>query len=517
MRARIAFLLAVALQLQSHLLWRTGARKESPPPLEELWPPEDVFPPPPPKRQRGAKVKRRTITLLRESGNPPTAADATAASASASASTPTSSAPSAGTTRASGRATASVRIPRPPSAKSPSQRPPNSPPRPPPPQRPAPSPPSPAPRFPSPGPPPPSPPEDLLVFSRKFAHVTRTADGPFPCAWVTVDGADFRARRFVFPPTWDPVVVDIPGFVYTVEAAGMERTLPVAVCTSPEPCASLQAVESSAGLSTLELLLPPTQNTPTSPSSASSSNKNRLQLQSAIYPHGIFVLAPSDGSYNSYSVEVCTRVPKAVAAACPLSFGVMSILRPADAMPTEADPYGPYGAVLPQTTWSNPLAQLAAARAAAEESIPAVITSGCAPPPGLDEKNKAVVFSWGWDFSSLPPSLAATGFVAVYGDYPVRQMWSGSYRLQYGGPAGVRFGVILQLGVEDDGSDVGTRTRTEAAAVREFVGTADVPTDEGRLPDSPHPDLACCMWHKSAHGVAFCFRRDSEKRWLSKV
>ncbi|GLI68573.1 hypothetical protein VaNZ11_013040, partial [Volvox africanus] len=117
-------------------------------------------------------------------------------------------------------------------------------------------------------------------------------------------------------------------------------------------------------------------------------------------PQGVFVLAGSDGSGDSYSVEVCTRVPPS--ASCTDFFGVMSILRPADAVPSEADPDSDvYGAVRTDMVWSTSLAQLAAT---ASDAPAAVLTSGCYPPPGFDDRQKAVVFSWSWDFSVLPPS-----------------------------------------------------------------------------------------------------------------
>lgn len=41
--------------------------------------------------------------------------------------------------------------------------------------------------------------------------------GPFPCAWAELGGEDTRVRRFLFPPSPDPSLANIPGLQYSVE------------------------------------------------------------------------------------------------------------------------------------------------------------------------------------------------------------------------------------------------------------------------------------------------------------
>ncbi|GIL76022.1 hypothetical protein Vretifemale_5765, partial [Volvox reticuliferus] len=346
--------------------------------------------------------------------------------------------------------------PRPPPPWPPSPRPrsPNPPlPRPPsPPSTPAP-PSIPSPQTPS--PPPPYPPEDLLVL-----------EPPFPCAWVTLYGTDFRSRRFLFPPTPDPAASALPNLVYTVEAAGYVRTQSVIVCSSAEPCAHPAAAEPYGAeedlttaavvpVRTIEAL-----NFDAGGLEVYDMANRRVQIPAFGYPGGVFVLAGSDGGYNSYSVEICTLVPRDTI--CANLHGVMSVLRPMDAWPSEIDPYGEYGAVLYSiTAWSPEHARLAATAA---DSPLAVLTSSCAPPPGINPKG-GVVFSWGWDFGGLPPSLASSGFVAVYRRYPLTKMSPGSYSLKFMKPENVSLAVIVR--VQDANPDVaGT-----PAALREVVAT----------------------------------------------
>ncbi|GIL76021.1 hypothetical protein Vretifemale_5763, partial [Volvox reticuliferus] len=73
------------------------------------------------------------------------------------------------------------------------------------------------------------------------------------------------------------------------------------------------------------------------------------------------------------------------------------------------------------------------------------------PPPGIDAWRK-VVFSWGWDFGGLPPSLASSGFVAVYRRYPLTKMSPGSYSLKFMKPENVSLAVIVR--VQDANPDV---------------------------------------------------------------
>ncbi|GIL61141.1 hypothetical protein Vafri_15548, partial [Volvox africanus] len=150
----------------------------------------------------------------------------------------------------------------------------------------------------------------------------------------------------------------------------------------------------------------------------------------------------------------------------------MSLMRPADAMPSEADLESDvYGAVRSDMVWSATLAQLAAA---ASDASAAVLTSGCYPPPGFDDRQKAVVFSWSWDFSVLPPSLASSGFVAVYRRYPTKRMLPGSYLLRLGKPENVSAAALVRF---SDGSvSVGARGIGSAATetvVREVVAVTE--------------------------------------------
>jgi hypothetical protein len=57
--------------------------------------------------------------------------------------------------------------------------------------------------------------------------------------------------------------------------------------------------------------------------------------------------------------------------------------------------------------------------------LPWLPSQACTPPPGIDTY-RSVAYSWGWDFERLPPSLAASGFVAVVRRYPLTKMMAGS-------------------------------------------------------------------------------------------
>ncbi|EFJ47607.1 hypothetical protein VOLCADRAFT_91907 [Volvox carteri f. nagariensis] len=322
-------------------------------------------------------------------------------------------------------------------------------------------------------PPPPYPPEELVVTSP-----------PFPCAWVTVPGTDFRTRRFLFPPPLDPQLLAATdptaaplSFGYTVEvtdgAAGATTTRPVVICSSPEPCTRPLEAESAAedegeenegeeneeevaraGAAVLNMVA-------LNDRAAFASTNSRVQLPSTNYPEGVFVLASSDGSGQRYTVEVCTVASPPAAVACAESFGVLSVLRPADAWPSEADNLK--NVTYSATHWSSKAAQRAAA---ASDSPAAVLTSTCAPPPGIDFRRK-VVFSWGWDFDGLPPSLAPTGFVAVYRRYPFDHMAPGSYGLQFAKHDNVRLAVIVRF------TDANPDVAGTPAAVREVVAAAE--------------------------------------------
>ncbi|PNH12322.1 hypothetical protein TSOC_000816 [Tetrabaena socialis] len=304
-----------------------------------------------------------------------------------------------------------------------------------------------------------------------MARPHRVLDGPFPCTSVQVD-ADFRSRRFVFPPSPDPVAT-AAGFGYSVEAVGLVRTTPVTVCTAAAQC-STPAAAAAAGEATTVIRPPPSA--PTTLSSGISEGgtawvpgANRRQFTAESYPEGIFALAPADGSGQAYSLEVCTLAP----AKCSDSFGVMKVLRPADAFPSTLAPQAAlntsavYGAVrLPTAVgWTAAWAQAAAAAA---DSASAAVTSACAPPPNIDGQRR-LVFSWGWNFDALPPSLSASGFVAVLRRFPLPRMTPGSYTVQFGRHAAVRLAVVLRF--RDGNPDV-AGTRME---VRELVVTADTP------------------------------------------
>ncbi|GIL92806.1 hypothetical protein Vretifemale_20285, partial [Volvox reticuliferus] len=267
----------------------------------------------------------------------------------------------------------------------------------------------------------------------------------------------------------DPLTATLPGFGYTVEVVGLLRTLPVTICTVAPPCAHAKtATDSSTGS---DVILPINHDALGALSGSSSgSSRNRMLLQGADYAQGVFVMAPSDGSYNPYSVEVCTRVPSS--ATCADFFGVMYILRPADALPSEADlDSDMYGAVHSDMVWSSSLAQLAAT---ASDSSAAVLTSGCYPPPGFDERQTAVVFSWSWDFSVLPPSLASTGFVAVYRRYPMKKMIPGSYVLKFGKPENVSAAILVRFTDSSASVDVTSIGNTPAkAVVREVAAVTE--------------------------------------------
>ncbi|GIL44680.1 hypothetical protein Vafri_2208, partial [Volvox africanus] len=291
---------------------------------------------------------------------------------------------------------------------------------------------------------------------------------PFPCAWVTLYGTDFRSRRFLFPPTPDPVASALPDLMYTVEAAGYTRMRPVIVCSSAEPCGHPTALEPFGAEEALKVAAVNSVITIGSPNFGAGGTavydmyNRRVQIPASDYPEGVFVLAGSDGSYNSYSVEVCTLVPRG--ALCDNLYGVMSIIRPADAWPSDTDPYGEYGTVFYSPSgWSSEYARRAAAAA---DSPLSVLTSSCAPPPGISNLRK-VVFSWGWDFGGLPPSLASSGFVAVYRRYPLTKMSPGSYALKFMKPENVSLAVIVS--VKDDNPDVAG----SPAEIREVVATSE--------------------------------------------
>ncbi|GIL92807.1 hypothetical protein Vretifemale_20286, partial [Volvox reticuliferus] len=264
----------------------------------------------------------------------------------------------------------------------------------------------------------------------------------------------------------------------------------VAVCAAADPCMSVEAAKAGSEIGFVTLIRPTTAaggddsdgRDDSSSSDSSSGYSQRLQIPGVSYPHGVFVLTTSDGSGDGYSMEVCTRVPSS--ATCADFFGVMYILRPADALPSEADlDSDMYGAVHADMVWSSSLAQLAAT---ASDSSAAVLTSGCYPPPGFDERQKAVVFSWSWDFSVLPPSLASTGFVAVYRRYPMKKMIPGSYVLKFGKPAKVDLAAIVRF--VDGNPDVKGTT----AAVREVVGTVENTTLV--IPDGIVSDVTFMFW-----------------------
>ncbi|GLI65030.1 hypothetical protein VaNZ11_008395, partial [Volvox africanus] len=168
--------------------------------------------------------------------------------------------------------------PSPPWPPSPLPRSPNPPP--PLPPRPAASPLPPSPPWPlTPSPPPPYPPEDLLIL-----------EPPLPCAWVTLYGTDFRSRRFLFPPTPDPVASALPDLVYTVEAAGYTRTRPVIICSSAEPCADPLAAEPFGAEEGLTAAAVNTVITIESPNFGAGGtamydmSKRRVQISASDYP-----------------------------------------------------------------------------------------------------------------------------------------------------------------------------------------------------------------------------------------
>eukprot|EP00198_Chlamydomonas_reinhardtii_P001149 XP_001690484.1 predicted protein [Chlamydomonas reinhardtii] len=288
--------------------------------------------------------------------------------------------------------------------------------------------------------------------------------GPFPCAWAELGGEDTRVRRFLFPPSPDPSLANIPGLQYSVEAAGAQPSTPVAVCATAAACATPQAAAAAAS-SGAALILP-------SPAPITSSalpplaNGTRALVAAADHPDGVYALAASDGAGTAYSVDVCTRVPADTR--CPDFFGVMSVMRPATALPaaTNTSAGAPYGAIRSPVTWTAAAAQAAAAAA---DSPLAVLTSACTPPPGVDASRK-LVYSWGWDFSGLPPSLAASGFVAVYRRYPLTRMAPGSYNVQMLKPAAVRLAVIVRL------LDANPDVAGTPLGVREVVTVGDSPS-----------------------------------------
>ncbi|KXZ56211.1 hypothetical protein GPECTOR_1g183 [Gonium pectorale] len=254
----------------------------------------------------------------------------------------------------------------------------------------------------------------------------------------------------------------------------MPRSSAVAVCATSAACATPASVAASAPSGAATVI-------PADPSAAASGgasddsgggaglSRNRVQVVANDYPEGLYVLAGSDGTGNAYFVEVCTRVP--LTANCPDFFGVMSLMRPADALGPMAPAAGPYGAVRLNGPWSSALAQAAAAAA---DMPSAVLTSACAPPPGIDGQRKAV-FSWGWDFGSLPPSLAFSGFVAVYRRYPLTRLHPGSYNVQFLKPAAVRLAVIVKF--LDANPDLAGKSRPDGSplAEREVIATTDTP------------------------------------------
>ncbi|GLI65028.1 hypothetical protein VaNZ11_008443 [Volvox africanus] len=326
----------------------------------------------------------------------------------------------------------------------PSPRPPRPSPRPP---LPRPSPPSPllppSPPHP-PRPPPPDPPEDLLIL-----------EPPLPCAWVTLYGTDFRSRRFLFPPTPDPVASALPDLVYTVEVTGVMPVSAVAVCPSAQPCFRPDLAD---GNPTEALYLQPSTGSLSGSGAAYYSRSQRLELRGRDFLQGVFVRARTDGSHRNYTIEVCARLPQA--APCSNFFGIMSVMRTSDAFSSEAV-LSPNRISPPP--WSQRLAQLAAVAA---DSPAAILTSTCVPPPGISNLRK-VVFSWGWDFGGLPPSLASSGFVAVYRRYPLTTMSPGSYAVKFMKPENVSLAVIVR--VKDGNPDVaGT-----LAEVREVVAASE--------------------------------------------
>ncbi|KAG2440857.1 hypothetical protein HXX76_003711 [Chlamydomonas incerta] len=292
--------------------------------------------------------------------------------------------------------------------------------------------------------------------------------GPFPCAWAELSGEDTRVRRFLFQPSPDPSLANIPGLQYIVEAAGAQLSTPVAVCSTAAACATPQAAAAAAASGAVLLLPAAAAAAASSPAAPALPRVNgtRALVAAADHPEGVFALAASDGAGTAYSVDVCTRVPADTR--CPDFFGVMSVLRPAAALPAAANTSAgaPFGAIRGPLLWSPAAAQAAAAAAG---SPLAVLTSACTPPPGVDASRK-VVYSWGWDFSGLPPSLAASGFVAVYRRYPLTRMAPGSYSVQMLKPAAVRLAAIVR--VLDSNPDVaGT-----PLGVREVVVVADSPS-----------------------------------------
>ncbi|KAG2425899.1 hypothetical protein HYH02_014900 [Chlamydomonas schloesseri] len=306
-----------------------------------------------------------------------------------------------------------------------------------------------------------------VVASRVVRAASEVLPGPFPCAWAELDGGDTRVRRFLFPPSPDPSLANIPGLQYRVEAAGAQPSTPVAVCATAAACTTPQAAAAAAG-SGAALILPAASAATlgTSTPALPLVNGTRALVASESQPAGVYVLAASDGAGTAYSVDVCTRVPADTR--CPDFFGVMSVLRPAAALPTAANTSlgAPYGAIRSHLSWSPAAAQAAAAAA---DSPLAVLTSACTPPPGVDASRK-LVYSWGWDFTGLPPSLAASGFVAVYRRYPLTRMAPGSYVVQMLKPAAVRLAVIVR--VLDSNPDVaGT-----PLGAREVVAVADSPS-----------------------------------------
>ena len=238
----------------------------------------------------------------------------------------------------------------------------------------------------------------------------------------------------------------------------------MAVCATAAACATPQAAAAAAS-SGAALILP-------SPAPITSSalpplaNGTRALVAAADHPDGVYALAASDGAGTAYSVDVCTRVPADTR--CPDFFGVMSVMRPATALPaaTNTSAGAPYGAIRSPVTWTAAAAQAAAAAA---DSPLAVLTSACTPPPGVDASRK-LVYSWGWDFSGLPPSLAASGFVAVYRRYPLTRMAPGSYNVQMLKPAAVRLAVIVRL------LDANPDVAGTPLGVREVVTVGDSPS-----------------------------------------
>ncbi|KAG2497811.1 hypothetical protein HYH03_004082 [Edaphochlamys debaryana] len=193
---------------------------------------------------------------------------------------------------------------------------------------------------------------------------------------MLVDGTDYRWRRFVFPATPDPSGPALPGFGYVIEVAPMTNgSTPaanstataaptLAVCSSAAACAAPEAAAAAAPGAVRWL-----------------AAGQRVALELAAYPEGVFVLAGADGKGKAYSVEVCTRVPASAQPKCGFDFGVTQLLRPSDALPADmGDAQGPYGAArVTLASWSA-LAVQAAARAADEAGN--IVTGACSPPPG---------------------------------------------------------------------------------------------------------------------------------------